>query len=311
MNIERTVYKGMGAWKLSDTHIEAILTNYGAKFQSLRYRGREMLVQSANISPDYIVSDYGSSFEKGEFSGFDQMFPNVSAGAYPVAPWQGVELPDHGEVWSRLWESDLEDGRIALRIRGCRLPYELEMRIQLNADGLEINYRALNLSEHDMDYIWCCHAQFVLEDGMRIAPAGARDVFNAAGGQKYMGAYGDMHAWPVTNDGRDLRVLDGKNRCCNKYWLWNALDENRCALYYRDGCIVTLTAPVETVPYLGVWTDECGYCGYGMRCAAPEPATGAPDSLEAARSYGRMSVLPAGGSVSWWLRISFQTAAAD
>lgn len=305
MKIERITYKGIGGWRLTDGDLAATVTDYGAKIQSIRFGGKEMLVQSNSRSETYIISEYGDPFEKGEFSGFDQMFPNVSAGIYPAEPWKDVELPDHGEVWSRMWESSTDRGALCLRTAGVRLPYELRMRIRMRDNEIEINYHAGNLSGHDMDYIWCCHAQFILEDGMRLIPDDAAEIFNAAGGQKYLGAYGEIHGWPVSGDGRDLRTLSSENRCCNKYWIWNALSRNRCTLEYPDGRRVVLTAPVDKVPYLGVWTDECGYGGYGMRCAAPEPATAAPDSLEAARRYQRMSILPAGGCDDWWLKISF------
>ncbi|MFM7679261.1 MAG: hypothetical protein ACKO83_10495, partial [Roseiflexaceae bacterium] len=33
--------------------------------------------------------------------GWDECFPTVGRCTYPTAPWQGVALADHGELWSQ------------------------------------------------------------------------------------------------------------------------------------------------------------------------------------------------------------------
>jgi hypothetical protein len=59
------------------------------------------------------------------------------------------------------------------------------------------------------------------------------------------------------------------------------------------------------VPYLGVWVDEMGYAGGTMACVAPEPCTGALDSVILADAFGKAATLPPKGALSWQLRIEF------
>jgi hypothetical protein len=51
-----------------------------------------------------------------------------------------------------------------------------------------------------------------------------------------------------------------------------------------------------------MWVNEGGWNGHYN--VAPEPATGTMDRIDAAKLWGTNSVLPAGHSKTWWLRIS-------
>lgn len=298
-------WKGIPAWRLSAGPVEAVLTPQGGKVQSLRLGGRELLWQGKNKT--YRTSQYGDVFETGEFSGFDDMFPNISAGRYPGGLWDGTLLPDHGEVWTQPWRDAETDGGLELTVCGVRLPYRLTKKAVVTERSLELSYEAENLTAHPMQYLWAAHPLFLLEDGMTLELPGAKEIVNTCGGCKSLGPFGEHHPWPVSKDGRDLSRLTTENQCYNKYYVWNPLDENLSRLWYPNGLTVTLRAdPVSAVPYLGVWTDEGGYGGYGMACAAPEPCTAPMDRLDAAALFGKESVLPPHGSARWRLIITME-----
>lgn len=302
--IEACRYKDAPGWRLSDGPLEATVLQRGAKIQSLQLAGKELLWQ--NSGPAYRFSSYGDVFETGEFSGFDDMFPNISAGPYPGGIWSNTPLPDHGEVWTQDWACTVEENRLAFAVNGIRLPYRLEKTVALENGTLHLGYRAVNLTPYPMKYLWAAHPLFVLEEGTQLALEGCAAIVNAAEDKAALGSFGTLHPWPVCLSGRDLSHLGPSHRTYNKYYVWNPLTVNRSALRYPDGTTLTLDAPADRVPYLGVWTDECGYGGYGMACVAPEPCTGAFDRLDLADLYGRVSVLNGRGTANWTLTISIQ-----
>src|SRR4051794_24477290 len=42
---------------------------------------------------------YGRDYGDGWFGGWDECFPAVAKGAYPRHPYDGIQVPDHGELW--------------------------------------------------------------------------------------------------------------------------------------------------------------------------------------------------------------------
>lgn len=300
-------YKGLPAHLLTDGDLELLITDYGAKIQSIRYRGRELLCQSFNRSEDYLRSEYAAHFEDGEFSGFDHLFPNISAADYPDGPWEGIRMPDHGEVWTQDWKPELSDNRLIFRVNGVRLPYRFSVAMELVDNCLKLTYEAENLSPYPMKYLWCCHPLFVLEDGMELQLPGCKRIINTAPGQKYLGDYLEEHSWPISNEGRDMSRLSAENRCCNKYYVWNDRSRNIAHLCYPDGLLITLDTEDPAIPYMGVWTDEFGYGQYAMRCAAPELASAALDCYAQADRTGTNSILPPGGKRRWTMTVSIYT----
>src|SRR3989442_13041710 len=67
----------------------------GGRITSLRLAGEELLDQGIG------VDDHSAEgFVAGGAWGWDEMVPNVEAASYPgPGPFEGVELPDHGEAW--------------------------------------------------------------------------------------------------------------------------------------------------------------------------------------------------------------------
>lgn len=306
MTYESVCYKSLDAHVLSDGDLRLLVTNYGAKIQSIRFRDKEMLCQSFNQTEIYRKSSYAAHFEEGEFSGFDHLFPNISAADYPDGPWEGIRMPDHGEVWTQVWEPEYNDNTLTFHVNGIRLPYRFKVSMSLKDNTLLLTYEAENLTPYPMKYLWCCHPLFILEDGMVLDLPGCTQIINTAPGQKFLGGYLEEHNWPVSNEGRNMSLLHTDNNCCNKYYVLNHREQNDAALRYPDGSSITIRADADKAPYMGVWIDEMGYGEYAMACAAPEPASAALDSFESADRYNRNSILQPLEKKQWNVEISFR-----
>ncbi len=305
--VQEGVYKDQPAVILESSTVRAvILPEAGSKLASLVWKplARELLWQ--NPSPTFRKSAYGQAFTEGEFAGFDEMFPTISRCYYERPPWQGVELPDHGEVWALPWERQLGKSELRLAVRGVRLPYLLEKRISLEGSRLQLRYRAANPAPAPMDFIWAAHPLFNASPGMRfIVPAGMTRIVNSVPGQR-LGPYGASYAFPAAElpgGPFDLgRVPERNPLGYQKYFFQGPVSEGWCRLHDpQSGLTIELSFPPREVPYLGMWLNEGGYAGqYNI---APEPCTGAMDRLDFARLWGMGSVLQAGESREWFLAI--------
>ena len=43
--------------------------------------------------------DYDIDYANGWYAGWDECFPGISKAPYPVHPYEGISIPDHGELW--------------------------------------------------------------------------------------------------------------------------------------------------------------------------------------------------------------------
>jgi galactose mutarotase-like enzyme len=304
-------YKDVNAVILENDSLKVtLLAEIGSKIASIIYKPLNYEALWQNPGKRYKRTNYGDSYPAGEFSGFDEMFPSISRCFYENSPWAGVEIPDHGEVWSIPWQYSIEKDHVALEVKGVRLPYKLCKKVFLEDNRIRIEYQATNLSDNDMDFIWAAHPLFNTSKGMEfIVPAGMNKIVNAVPGKR-LPDYGKTYDFPITQlaDGSkfNLAVVPEKNDYgYQKYYFVGKVTEGWCIIYNPARKLnIGLSFPKEKVPYLGMWLNEGGWDGqYNI---APEPATAAMDSITAAKLWQASSVLKAGQKIDWHLNIDFK-----
>lgn len=308
--ISTGTYKDVDAAILENDKLKvALLPEIGSKIASIVYKPLNYETLWQNPGKKYKKTNYGDSFPAGEFSGFDEMFPSISRCFYENPPFAGVEIPDHGEVWSIPWQYSIKNGCIVLEVKGVRLPYKLRKAVSLEDNRIHIEYQAINLSKFDWDFIWAAHPLFNASNGMEfIVPSGMDKIVNAVPGKR-LSDYGKTYDFPVAQlaDGKfNLAVVPGKNdEGFQKYYFLGKVTQGWCILYDpAEKLNIGLSFPKEQVPYLGMWLNEGGWDGqYNI---APEPATAAMDSIAAAKLWQTGSVLKANQTLEWYLNIDFK-----
>ncbi|MHB0856307.1 MAG: aldose epimerase family protein [Anaerolineae bacterium] len=309
MRIYASQYKDQQAVTIESDRVAAqFLPTIGAKLASLVHRpsGFEFLVQRS--WPQYKLQPYDGVYVDGECSGLDDMFPTIDECCYEQAPWKGVRLPDHGEVWSLPWEHEIQSERLYLTTHGVRFPYKLEKWVSFAGDEvLRIDYRLTNLAPFDMHFMWAAHGMFNLDEGATelVLPQGVEKVVSAFNINGYLGEYGDEFDWPVAmqKNGQplDLRRIRGREaRASGKYFVKGAMPEGWCGLTYgHSGLVLALSFPVEQVPYLALLTNEYGWDGlYNIFL---EPCTASFDRIDVARLRKELSTVRARSTYDWYL----------
>ena len=311
MLIYESHYKNIASIVMESSQLRVtILPESGGKIQSIfnKIEGNELLIQSQNA--EFKRSDYDTSFSDGDQSGFDEVFPTIEACRYPTAPWSGINIPDHGEVWTLPWAAERHEDHVTLTVDGVRFPYQLKKKIEFQQENcLKISYSVANRSDFPFSYIWAPHILFAREEDFEVClPAAVKTVMSTCNLDNKLGGFGTMHTWPTTvvDDAaypisKTYPMYPGK---CEKYYAMDTLDEGWCALFNpKTGSAVGLSFPVSDVPYLGIWD---GFIG--DQCAtALEPCTGAFDDLGVANLWRRVQSVEGKSTRAWYLTLTVDT----
>src|SRR5258708_13674231 len=73
-----------------------------------------------------------------------------SAGEY----FDGVALPDHGELWSSRWQFEIHGEELRLAVAGRRLPYIFRKRIRLEDEAVILQYELESVTDAPFHYLW-------------------------------------------------------------------------------------------------------------------------------------------------------------
>jgi len=285
-----------------------ILPKWGAKIASIIFKPIEYELLWQNPNKTFKKSLYAEQFAEGESACFDDMFPNISSSYYEKAPWKGIEMPDHGEVWSLPWNLTILNQNIEMEVNGVRFPYRFKKKMHLDEGTIYLSYEVENLSPYQFDFIWSAHPLFNANANMEfIVPEGMDEIVNSVDGKR-LGSYGSKYNFPeaILDSGKVFRldkVPPINDFGYQKYYFTTPVTEGWCSLLDPQNEIkIHLEYPKESVKYLGMWLNEGGYAGqYNI---APEPCTGAMDRVDFSNIWGMNSFMKPFETCKWYLNIS-------
>jgi len=306
--LHETRHEGFAALHVSNGQIALTLVpRLGAKIVSIQHVPSHTEWLWTNPYLPYQNPIYGASYiREFDVGGLDECFPSVGPAFFPVTPWAGTPVPDHGELWSQPWDVKIVEAserRIALSAScyGVRLPYRFERTLIVETDraAARLEYRAENLSPFELPFIWSIHPLFRIEPGMRLrmpaAVTRARVDFST---NDFLGKMGTLLHWPVAANalGQTLDLSQIQSPCLQQgvklFTLPLQGDElietgltdtsGEHGFYFRF-------LPNE-ITHIGVWMNYAGWTPldrppyYNL---ALEPCIGASDSLTVAVNHWR------------------------
>jgi hypothetical protein len=272
------------------------------------WRHPRMQYQLNDPQADYVVH--------ADSGGWDECFPTVGRCLYPSAPWQGVAMADHGELWSQVPESHLMQTDAGVQIdtqwRGVALPYTFARTIHIGADAaIRMEYSVRNDGAAPMQWIWCAHPLFAIAPGMAVeTPVGTR-FFRLTGDAQLV--VEEAHAIQATPTHQlDLGYLPLINAGYGVKLYSETLPQGAVTLRAYDGAMA-LTWDVAQVPQLalwfnaGAWSADGGQPYYNMGI---EPAIGVYDRLSDAVAHTTSyAQLAPGQQRSWQLEVTLSADA--
>lgn len=254
---------------------------------------------------------YGKPYDATWYAGWDECFPAVGQGAYVGHPYDGITVPDHGEVYSVPVTTAVPSvNGITTVWNGLRFGYRLTRKLELNADGLRAGYTLTNLAPYEFRFVWAQHALLSMESPVEIdlgepASGGRREMrwSHGVGGREVQRTF----AWPT---------LDGEGDVSRPSSLpvggWKLFDLSPIAAaatvrYPRRRRGLVLAYAGDVPAYWGIWINTGGW--NHQRHLALEPTTGRYDQLDRSvhdHSAGRVA---AAGTVHW--QVDWSVCAMD
>ncbi len=258
------------------------------------------------------------STEQFELGGWDECFPAVAGGAYPLPPWTELAIPEYGDLWSHDWKKavlESSPARIGIRTstEGENLPYTFERIVAIRATEAAVyfHYRLCNESRVPMPFVWSSHPLLRVEPGMRILlPVSTQVWVDHALPAGTMDA-GTQGLWPrlaVKQRVRDLSVVPAAAEgWAAKLYTVN-LAEGWVALEYPStGRTLRFDFDLKQIPTVGLWLNYGGWGGREMRPCyhlGLMPCVGGADNLGNAIKRGNTGILPPAGEKSWDLTVT-------
>jgi galactose mutarotase-like enzyme len=259
----------------------------------------------------YRKLDPGADFNTTTPGGWDEMFPTILAETYPgPGEFQGVPLPDHGEVWTLPWRvEERSGGKLQMSVEGQALPYRLRRTLAISgAQSLSFQYELTNLGGDPLHYLWAAHPQFACEPGTKIIlPSEVKEVVNVLPlewGEEW-GPPGTRNIWPekVGPEGRrhSQDVVKSTDLSRGRKFYILPSDPISWAGLARLSPDVSLKMEWDShmIPYCGVWIDEGAL--NAVPSVAIEPTTAYHDTLNTAAKNRRLAVIGPGAVQDWEL----------
>ncbi len=302
-------YKDQRAIVLKNERLEVrFLPETGANLAYLSDGKRQFMVQRPEET--YRRVPFDGVYVDGECCGMDDMFPTIDICYCENFPWKGTKLADHGEVWNLKCETQVDPQGASFYMHGVRLPYSFEKRVSFSKENcIRIDYKATNLSEFDLDFLWAGHTMLNAEPGLELlVPEDCKTGIAVFSTKQEIGAYGDEFTYPVftSKNGKtkDMGVMGEWEDESEKFYFKNKLKDGWCAIRYPDGTKLTMRFPSEQIPYLGILENRGGFRDiYNIFL---EPCSAPFDRPDIAKVRGQQSVLKGNSSFEWYVEIEVE-----
>lgn len=260
------------------THPEIrVDAQHGAAITSIRALGREWLVQGPG-APDPTAT-YTASPPRG----WDEMLPSIEACDSPLG-----RVPDHGDAWREPWR---DAGSNALGFTS-RFGYSVERTLHVRDGGFDLEYRLIGTGPLT-PVLWAAHPLFSAELGTQLSIPG----YHGPMWQKFP-EIGRLNWSDVPKCASELQPGTSA-----KFILPIDQTVGVVTLTHADGSGLRMSWNSDTVPYLGIYLENCQY---SMEPAiAIEPMLGWFDSLERALGTGRIPWVSQEDALTWNIHVDF------
>jgi hypothetical protein len=247
---------------------------------------------------------YDISYGNGWYAGWDECFPAVAPSNYIGHPYDGIAVPDHGEIWGMPVTTAVptKDG-ITTVYHGLRFGYRLTRKLYLDGASLAAEYTLVNLAPFPFKFVWALHSLMSM-----AAPAtldlGGTHLFRLS----HDAAGTDIQQpfeWPRTSDGVDLSKLETlPPRRGWKVFSADRIDSPMVVRYPSRGRTLQIeySSEDELPAYWGIWINSGGWAGH--RHFAVEPTTGRFDQIDRSIKDNSAGVVEPLGRRSWSVRWS-------
>jgi len=237
----------------------------------------EMLFNYPAELPD--SPHYDAPYGDHWYSGWDECFPAIAPCVYPRHPYQGIAVPDHGELWGIPTTTAVptKDG-ITTVWNGLRFGYRLTRKLYLQDSSITAEYDLANLAPFEFRFVWAMHClmSVVKPVELDVEQKSFRWSHNAEGKREDVG-----FKWPELSGEGNFSRPDSLP--IKKGWKLYSTEPISSAFQIsyptRKRSVRVEYHSEEALPgYWGVWINTGGWAG--IKHFAIEPTTGRFDEVD-------------------------------
>ncbi len=227
----------------------------------------------------------GTEYDPVFYGGVDELIPNDIPENV-----DGMEFPDHGELWTKALDVFLEDG--VLKLQGIlpvsKLNYQKSIWLDKNGPLIHTDYTIINENNQPVKFLWKLHAALKIKAGDRI-------LCRAGKGQVIDPEYSrfkqiESFHWPVLEQ-TDVSVIPDKNGTMDFFYVYDLAD-GEVGFENVDGHYFGYTFDKSVFPYVWLFASYGGFLNHYT--AILEPCTTMPISVNDASSLGQTKILQPG-----------------
>ena len=273
----------------------------GGKVSSLRDKadGFELLFNFPAELPT--AHQYDMPYAKGWYAGWDECFPAVQPSRYVGHPYDGIAVPDHGELWGLPTTAVPTRDGITTVWHGLRFGYRLTRKLYLDGPSVAADYTLVNLAPFDFWFVWSMHALMSLETPVELKLSDGAEFHMAsddtpADSQK-------TFSWP--NAPNDLDLSQPASLPAGGAWKIISIQPINTPLTIRyparhRNARLEFSTQAKVAAHAAVWINTGGWLRH--RHFRFSPMTGRHEQLDrsiADRSAGKVAPL---GKCEWQVR---------
>lgn len=236
---------------------------------------------------------YGLDYSDAWSSGWDECFPSIAPCPYPLHPYEGINIPDHGEIWSLPTTAVPNKAGITTVWHGLRFGYRFTRKLFLDGPSVCADYTLVNLAPFEFRFIWSLHALFSTTSPTLLDVPGEhvctlRDDADTL----------DKFTWPMLGD---LHLDEfgslPPGRSWKTYTTRPIHAPARLTYPQRRRTLQVEYLTPDNPAYWGAWVNTGHWAGH--RTVGIEVVTGKNDRLDRAITDNSAARVPASGKIEW------------
>jgi hypothetical protein len=249
--------------------------------------GYQFLWRNAGLKLEKLPS--GSAYDPNFYGGIDELLPNDIP-----EPLNGVDSPDHGELWTAALDYRIEGQTLILSgvLPLCGLEYRRCMTLRPDGPYLDLDYHIHNSTAGRRVFLWKLHAALAIEPGDRIeCPAQTARVVDPQWSR-----WTDLEPFPwPTIQGQRADIIPPKEGTVDFLFLYDLRDGRMAWRSASRKLTFVYTFDRQVFPYAWYFASYGGFDNHYV--AILEPCTTMPLSVNEAARLGQCSALDPGQAI--------------
>jgi len=244
-------------------------------------------------------AQYDIPYVNSWHAGWDECIPAVAPSRYVGFPYDGIAVPDHGEIWGLPTMAVPTKNGITTVWHGLRFGYRLARKLYLDGASVISEYTLVNLAPFEFRFVWSQHVLFALTREVHLELDGSPPGVLR---QHATGLADTTFSWPVLGD---LDLSHPSALPSARTWRIFTAEpiKSGAILRYpaRSRSLRIEYSSLDAVPaFWSIWLNTGGWAGH--RHFGVQPTTGRFDHLDRAIADHSAATVRPLGKLTWMVK---------